>query len=155
MANQEAVWGNNATSANDHFEWGPTTLIGVYKLLRVQIDISFGFPGTNLSPSAILLAETVWGVQYGVSGYTPLVLPGDMSNFQYLITDLAVGDSTGVGAWTPPTNDVGVISFATLSRKWYGQRVIENDVDLWVNYNPIVTGAGFVAASWRMLIDWI
>lgn len=155
MAVKEAVWGNNATSANDHFEWGPTTLTGVYKLLRVEIDISFGFPGVNLLPTANLLASTVWGVQYVTSGDPPLTLPTNMSSFQYLITDLSVGDSTGVASWTPPTNDVGVITFATLSRKWYGNRVIEGDIDLWVNYNPIVSGAGALAASWMMRIDWV
>lgn len=155
MTTKEAIWGNNATSANTNFEWGPSTLTGVYKLLRVQIDISFGFPGEDLLPAANILALTAWGVQYVNSGDSPLTIPGDLSSFQYLITDLSIGDSTGVAAWTPPTNDVGVISFATLHREWYGQRVIEGDVDLWVNYAPIVSGGSNIAASWMMRVDYV
>lgn len=155
MTIKQAIWGDNTASPNTHFEWGPTTLTDVYKLLRVKIDISFGFPGTNLTPTALLVATAVWGVQYVTSGDPPLGLPGDLSSYQYLIGDLTVGDSTGVAAWTPPTNDVGVITFATLSREWYGNRVIEGNIDLWVNFATFIAGAGDLAASWMMRVDWV
>ena len=155
MTTKEAIWGNNATSANTSFEWGPSTLHSVYKLLRVQIDISFGFPGTNLAPTANVLAQTAWGVQYVTSGSSPLAIPTNLSAFEYVIADLAIGDSTGTVSWTPPTNDVGVIAFATLRREWYGNRVIEGDIDLWVNYAPIVGAGSSIAASWMMRVDYV
>lgn len=155
MATKEAVWANNNGSANDHFEWGPNTITDVYKLLRVQIDISFGFIGAAAPPASYFYAAHAWGVQYVTSGSSPLTIPANLSSYQFLIADLTIADSVGVAAWAPSTDTGEVITFATLHREWYGQRIIEGDIDLWVSYAQIVGSGSDIVASWLYRVDWV
>jgi hypothetical protein len=155
VSSREAWWANNATSANTNFEWGPQTAAGVYKLIRLDIEISFGFVGVTATPPSYFYAPTAWGVHYVPSGDSPLVVPTNLSSFQFLCSGLTFSDAVGVASWAPNTDDGNVITFATVKRSWYGQRVMDGDIDLWVSYAPVVSGSGDLVASWLMTAEWI
>ncbi len=111
--------------------YGPLTVPGGTKATRVQVRGAVSFEASTASSTSQLKNDLVHGVQYGLSGYTPVTI--ETSSFppsQWLRVESMV-PSTGFAIWTPTTADANFLDRYLIRYDWHGQLPIADDTDFY------------------------
>lgn len=128
------IFDNTSTPAVSG-QFGPLTVTVGTSLLKVRAIGSYINPLVSLNTSAVLTNDTTWGIQWGVSGYTPHVLPADIDDPSFLVANQRVDGVTSV-AWAPSTDTAAYTYTSALDLEWDGQLFIGNTIDLYFTYGP-------------------
>jgi hypothetical protein len=115
------------------FNFGPHRLIPCVKLLRIEAQIEVASPTQALTTGALALNPFIWGVQFGLEGYTPADLMTDAFAPNYLWTKLMGGNSAEHPAWGPSTSTGAMGLLASASWLWRGQMPVNQNTDLYVS----------------------
>lgn len=151
----QAWFGDNFSSPGTGAQFGPFTPVeGIARLLRVRSTFALTGPGVDLAPTAQIRDQVAWGVQFGVVGYTPLVLPANLGGVNFFWSELLAGDTADGAAWTPPTNDVGWMVTRVATREWRAQEPVGVSADFYVTAGAIAAGAADFAACFTLEVDF-
>ena len=151
----QAWTGENFSTPGTSAQFGPfTTAGGVARLIRVRSVFALTAPGLDLSPTAQIRDQVVWGVQAYITGYAPLVLPADIGGYTFLWSELLGGNTADGAAWSPPTNDVGWMVTRVATREWRGQEPVGPAIDFYVTAGAVSAGAAPFAASFTLETDY-
>jgi hypothetical protein len=108
-----------------------------YKVTRVEVRGSIGLPTVTVTPPVVLGSETMWGIQAIPNGNTPLTLPADISNNDWLVTEVRGGTDI-LSAWTPAANSATLIAAGEISLTWSGQLKVSVDTAIMFTTGPTV-----------------
>jgi len=130
--NQASFYGDNLGSPDTGHQYGPFNLGTCKKLLHVVASLTTSYQGDALSNTAVLNFGIVWGVQWVPHGNSPLALPADAFEANFLWAEYAIKD-TGVNvAWTPDTSPGAYIALTSVEEQWRGQYPIGQNIDLYL-----------------------
>jgi hypothetical protein len=148
---QDQNYGSPSTAVN----FGPFgTAASVIRIVRIRAVASTSQPGVDLSPTAQIRDQIVWGVQAGSPGYSPQVLPADLGGSNYWWSELLGGDTVASAAWAPSTGDFGWANTRVATREWRGQFPIGEGMDFYVSLGAVTIGAADFAASFSLEVDY-
>lgn len=146
--NRQVFVGDNIGAPSTAQQFGPHTIGGVGRVIKVKGTLSVGFAGINTGPASTLVNGISWGVQSGPTGYTALLLPAQIGAFNWYWSELISGDSAGGAAWTPPTNNVGWMGFQNATEEWRGLLTAEGTFDFYLTTGATVAGIPGWVSSW-------
>lgn len=136
-------WFDNVGSPSGNYVTGPYELGSVNKLIRVRVRMAIVFDPETIGTSTEIVIPIVMGVQYGDAGYTPLNLPADADNGQFLAVE-GFSSSVGTATWAPATDAAGYLAITGARLDYAGQNYVGNSIELYVNVQSTFTSS----AAW-------
>jgi len=121
-----------AFSGTSQLNLGPFTAGPVFKLLQARLRGQVNFQGATLGATSVLANVILYGVQYGVHGFTPADVVTSAYDATWLIRQ-QLGHSDFITSWAPPTSSAPVIASLGLEGWWAGQQYINSTIDYYLS----------------------
>jgi hypothetical protein len=150
--NRASFNGNNYGSPESELQFGPYNLGSCTKLLRVTASLTNSNVAGTYDVGQALTGPFIWGVQWVPHGNSPLSLPADAFEANFLWVRNIHTDGYGTLTWAPSSDTAGSGTVDIATYEWRGQLPIGQDIDLYVTMADLVTGAPSLQGSFSMVV---
>jgi hypothetical protein len=131
---------DNAGSPSSGQQFGSFPLGFVNKIYRVNVVGAVSTVIGTAVTGDVQEDPILFGIQYGASGYTPLNLPADSENLQFLALENL--EAAGIGiTWAPNTATAASGAGGGFRLSWSGQKFIGFNADTYVTFGHTFTSA--------------
>lgn len=135
-------------------QYGPLNIGPTSKLFKAAVRGVITFPLATFGSASNLYNSTVWGIQWGAHGFTPLdpISGGDSAS--WLALEEHVPGEISV-AWAPTTANAYSLTGGPLRLDWAGQLFVNENVDVYfsmTSQEPAVTSVA-ITCSLEVMSD--
>jgi hypothetical protein len=137
--NQASFYGDSYGTPAASWNIGPYNLGSCTKLLRVRCGLTIAPGEGTLTAGQIAIDAFIWGVQWVPHGNSPLSLPADAFEANFLWAETVHTDWAFTALWAPATDTAAAFGAETVGKDWRAQLPIGQDIDLYVSATSTIS----------------
>lgn len=126
-------WGTGAFSGSGQLDEGPFIIGDVDRLLRAKVRGMINYQGSAIGDTGVEANLLMWGLQWGVHGYSPLDVVTSTDN-DYWLLRLQTGQGDP-GLSFAPSSDTGAnLRSRGVADNWAGQLAVYESIDAYLSF---------------------